>query len=392
MLELVVDFLTKKKKGVNMGKIESKGRDILRRQFYDRSRRSRNETKLENGRKAIYNTISSKNSLRQHESQWKQFAHYVEEKYSVKSLKKIDEKLVRNYLNSLQKQGFAEKTLKSRVSAINHVMVGSGVWKENQKISLKNLRSKKLIATQYGPRKVYKGKTSSEWINAHREAYMSSRNLVDFVLAFGLRRSEIFGKSGSKYQGVTFRNLGHLKGSKFLFVEVIGKGGKYRIATVRADMAQEMWEEYGLYSREYQQEYFEKDTSERENILKASSDRRERIFTQNKQSIPLHIHRNEYVRQKLSEAQIKYEQKFGKLVAANVNEKTTGYTRIGFKHIGENLYIYKTVYKDSHKFIEKVEPSSIVKIADWRGYVISACEVMENIGHNRLDVLLKYLN
>ena len=75
-----------------MGKIESKGRDILRRQFYDRGSQSRNEIKLANVRKAIYNTISSKNSLRQHDSQWKQFAHYVEEKHSVKSLKKIDEK------------------------------------------------------------------------------------------------------------------------------------------------------------------------------------------------------------------------------------------------------------------------------------------------------------
>lgn len=374
-----------------MGKLESKGRDVLRRQFYDRDNHSRNETKLENGRKAVYNTISSKNSLRQHESQWRQFAKYAEEKYGIKGLKKLNETVVQQYLKDLQKQEVAEKTLKSRVSAINHVMVGSGVWKENQKVSLSQMRSQKLIDAKKGAKNVYKDETSSEWIKSHKEAYMRSRELVDFTRAFGLRRSEIFGKAGAQYQGVTFRNLGHMQGSQRLFAEVIGKGGKYRIVPVRADMAQQMWDKYGEKSREYRTEYFQKDISERERMLKASSDKRERIFKQNKQNVPLHIHRNDYVRQRLAEAQAKYEKKAGKLTQAKIKDRLGGYSRIGFKRNGNQFSIYKTNYVNGQKFVEKVEPFSVVKIADWQGYAISACEVMSDVGHNRLDVLLKYM-
>lgn len=374
-----------------MGKLEAKGRDVLRRQFYDRKQHSRNETKLENGRKAVYNTISSKESLRKHQSQWRQFAQYAEDEHGIKTLKKLDETVVHKYLKDLQRQDIAEKTLKSRVTAINHVMVGSGVWKENKKISLQQLRSKGLINPKKGAKNVYKDLTSSEWLKAHTEAYMRSKELVDFTRAFGLRRSEIFGKSGAQYQGVTYRNLGHMEGSKRLFAEVVGKGGKYRIVPVRADMAQEMWDKYGEKSREYRTEYFQKDISERERMLKASSDKRDRIFKQNKQNVPLHIHRNDYVRQRLSEAQAKYEKKAGKLTQAKIKDRKTGYSRIGFRRDGKQFTIYKTVYAAGQKFVEKVEPFSVVKIADWQGYAISACEVMSDVGHNRLDVLLKYL-
>lgn len=374
-----------------MGKLESKGRDILRSQYYDRGNRSRNETKLDNGSKAIYNTIFSKNSLKQHESQWRQFAQYAEERFGLRGLKKVDEIVVQSYLTDLQHNGVAEKTLKSRVSAINHVMVGSGVWKENKKVSLSLLRSEKLIEAQRGAKKVYKAQTSSEWIKTHREAYMSSKELIDFTRAFGLRRSEIFGKASSSYQGVTYRNLGHMKGSKRLFVEVIGKGGKYRIVTVRQDMSKEMWMKYGANSREYRQEYFKKEVAERERMLKASSDKQERLFKQNKQSVPLHIHRNEYVRQRLCETQDKWEKKVGGLTAEKIKERIGGYSRIGFKRKGNQFVIYKTTYANGQKFVEQVKPFSVVKIADWQGYTISACEVMENVGHNRLDVLLRYM-
>lgn len=375
-----------------MSKLESKGRDILRRQFYNRDQFSRNEIKLENGRKVVYNTISSKNSLRQHESQWRQFARYAEENHGVKGLKKLDKKVVHKYIKELQKTGVAEKTLKSRISAINHVMVGSGVWKENQKLSLSQMRSEGHINAQKGSQKVYKDLTSREWLKANEGAYMASKELIDFTRAFGLRRSEIFGKAGSQYQGVTFRNLGHMEGSKRLFVEVIGKGGKYRVAPVRADMAREMWSKYGEQSREYRKEYFEKDASERERMLKASSRKSERIFTHNKQSVPLHIHRNDYVRERLIECQQKWEKKHGGLTAGKIKNRMTGYSRIGFKVDDGRYSIYKTTYAGGRKFVQEVKPFSVVKIGDWQGYAISACEVMSDVGHNRLDVLLKYLD
>ena len=190
-----------------MSKLEAKGRDILRKQYYDRSKVAREAIKLENGRHAVYNTISSKNSLRQHESQWRQFATYASEKYNVKGLKKVDKQMVASYLNELKAQGVAEKTLKSRVSAINHVMVGSGVWKNNQKVSLTDLRIKGAVSHEKGSRSVYKPLTAKEWRKANQGAYRANKELVDLSRAFGLRRSEIFGKSGSSYKGLTFRNF-----------------------------------------------------------------------------------------------------------------------------------------------------------------------------------------
>ena len=136
---------------------------------------------------------------------------------------KLCNRTVASYLNELKAQGVAEKTLKSRVSAINHVMVGSGVWKSNQKVSLTDLRTKGAVSHEKGARRVYKPLTGKEWREANKEAYRANMELVDLSRAFGLRRSEIFGKAGSSYKGLTFRNLGHVEGSKRLFAEVIVK-------------------------------------------------------------------------------------------------------------------------------------------------------------------------
>lgn len=374
-----------------MSKLEAKGRDILKKQFYERSQRSRNETKLNNGRKAVYNTISSKNSLRQHLSQWKQFANYADEK-GIKGLKKLDNTLIYGYIRDLQVNGMAEKTLKSRISAINHVLVGSGVWKENQRVSLKEMRSEGHISASKGPIGVYKGYSTQEWIERHHEAYTSSQELIDFCRAFGLRRSEIFGKKGSRYQGVTFRNLGHMPESERLFAEVIGKGGKYRVVPVRDDFAKEMWAKYGEKSRVYRPGYFKKQKTEREQLLKTSSKASERLFKSNKQNIPLHIHRNDYVRQRLIECQKNNEKKAGELTRERFESRRVGYTKLGFIRDDKGQYqIFKTTYVGGKRIRESVNPYSTIKIADWHGYVISACQVMENVGHNRLDVLLKYL-
>ena len=59
------------------------------------------------------------------------------------------------------------------------------------------------------------------------------------------------------------------------------------------------------------------------------------------------------------------------------------------KQVGR-FYI-KTYYRDGERIRESVRPFETVQIGDWKGYAISATDVSRFVGHNRLDVLQKYL-
>ncbi len=377
-------------------KLIQKGIDILTKQYYDREK-SRELIKLKNnGRYARYDVISSSNSLKQHIIQWNQFAIYIYEKHNIKSLRKITEDLVIDFLTSEIDKNLAEKTLKSRVTAINHVMVGSGVWNTQQRVSLKDMRSKDNISRSKGALSVYKDYTSEEWRERFREDYKANYEAIDISRAFGLRRSEIYGKKGSKYNGLTFRNLGHLENSRILFAEVIGKGGKYRIAPVREDMASIMWERYGSRSKSYRYEYFQKNEAERKKILLASNTNNDEcLFQTENRSIPLHINRNEYVLSKLKERQNYWETKrsIEEVASDKATNNIIGYSRINFKYndVSHETSIYRVSYKNKIRHRLKVDPFSIVKIGTWQGYVIAATDVMRYVGHNRLDVLNRYL-
>lgn len=372
-------------------KLEKKGENILKEQFYGREYISRNDTKSQYGRSTNYNTISSSNSLKQHTKQWRMFAKFVFEQYGVKTLKKIELNMVVAFLQRELSDGLSEKTIKARITAINHVMVGTGVWKENQKLSLSKLRKDGFISKVKGATRVYKKLTSEEWRERNQNQYVFNQEVIDFTRAFGLRKSEIYGNHG-QYKGVTFRNFGHVEGSQNLLVEVIGKGGKYRIATVREDFSEKMWEKYGHICRTYPKDYFQKTDEEREKILKASSKAKERIFQIPPRAIPLHINRSEYVQKLLQEKQDKWEKYYKKITAQDFKDKKVGYTRIQFnKQENGKFFLYKTVYKKGEKIVSVVDPFSIIQIGTWRGYAVAAVEVSNNVGHNRLDVLRKYM-
>lgn len=376
-----------------MGKIAMKGYDILSKQYKNRTV-SRDKVKEQNnGRYARYDTVSSTASLVQHQKQWTQFAKYLEEEHGLKGLKKINQEHVREFIRQEQARGLSEKTLKARVTAINHVMIGSKVWEPNQRVSLTSMRSEGHISASKGATRIYKDLTAEEFRTQNTAVYEANKELIDFSRAFGLRRSEIFGKKGSEYEGVTFRNLGHVEGSERLFAEVIGKGGKYRLAPVREDMREQMWAKYGDSSRVYTKEYLNKPVSERETMLKARTNANERLFQSESRKFGLHINRNEYVEQQLRERQAFWEKKAGKMTEKIFQERKTGYSRIGFKYDEKTgrTQLYKTYYRDGQKIIENVRPFETVQIGNWKGYAISATDVSRFVGHNRLDVLQKYL-
>lgn len=366
---------------------------LLTKQFEQAKGFSRTQFKQEsNGRYSNYSKISSEGSFAQHVRQIKDVGEWLSEEKGVRKIGQIKKEYLVEYLNQCQAKGMAEKTLKSRVTAINHVMVGSGVWEAQQAISLKQLRSSGAISEQKGPRDVYKPLTASEWREREPRAYQKHKEVVDFARAFGLRRSEIEGKSKTGYNGVTFKNIGYLKDSKKLFVEVVGKGGKYRIATVREDMAKEMWDKYGKQAKEYSSDYFAKPLEERVAILRAETQKSSRVFSKIKKTLPLHINRNEYVQKRLEEKQDKYE-KIRLQGGGGGGGGAVGYSRIQFKvdsSTGE-ISPYKVDYKNGERIVTQVDPFATVTIGTWRGYVIAACEVMQDVGHNRLDVINKYM-
>lgn len=363
---------------------------LLTKQFEQAKGFSRTQFKQENnGRYSNYSKISSEGSFAQHVRQIKDVGEWLAKEKGVRKIGQIEKEYLVEYLNQCQAKGMAEKTLKSRVTAINHVMVGSGVWEAQQAISLRKLRSSGAISEQKGPRGVYKPLTASEWREREPRAYQKHKEVVDFARAFGLRRSEIEGKSKTGYNGITFSNIGYLKGSNKLFVEVIGKGGKYRFASVREDMAKEMWNKYGKQAKEYSPDYFAKPLEERKAILRAETQKSSRLFNKIKKALPLHINRNEYVQKRLEEKQDKYK----KIRLQGGGGGAIGYSRIRFKVDSDTGEIspYKVDYKNGEQIVSQVDPFATVTIGTWRGYVIAACEVMQEVGHNRLDVLKTYM-
>ncbi|KPJ21730.1 hypothetical protein [Streptococcus phocae] len=155
-----------------------------------------------------------------------------------------------------------------------------------------------------------------------------------------------------------------------------------------------MWDRYGAQSREYPTNYLRKSEEEREKaLLSAGSRKKEQLFKVNKRSLPLHINRNEYVQQRLIERQQYWEQKKGTLTVDYIQKHSIGYSRIGFTHHAQRNWtnLYRTSYKNGQKVVEKVNPFAVVKVGTWQGYAIAATDVMRDVGHNRLDVLRRYL-
>ena len=379
-------------------KLAKKGIRVLK-ELTEKDVTARSELKQKtNGRFSQYGVISAEKSFSQHVRQWQQVAEYLTQKYEIKKLKAISVDMIIDFIISEYKKGLGEKTLKARITAINHVLVGSGVWEVNQAISLKQIRDKGLLSRQKAPTNVYKALTSEEWRKDNPRLYEAHRDIIDFARAFGLRREGIFGSpEGQKgrYKGVTFQNLGYIEGQDTLFVETIEKGGKYHVAVVRDDFKKEMWVKYGHLARKYAREYFEKSEEERKKLLERNSRAKERIFTKQDKRIPLHINRNEYVQHKLQDRQKYWSKKFAQREKQGKGGKQVGYSRIGFKYNPQTnrTEIYKTVYKKGQKgaIIEPVNPWDVVKIGTWRGYAIAACDVMRYVGHNRLDVTIKYM-
>lgn len=135
-----------------------------------------------------------------------------------------------------------------------------------------------------------------------------------------------------------------------------------------------------------------KTEDERKKILKASSKAKERMFPTAPRGIPLHIHRSEYVQEKLKERQRYYEKIYGKMTTDYFHQQKIGYSRLHHRREkSKKLSLFKIDYKGKTRSVTAVDPFETVEIGAWRGFAIVEAEVSELVGHNRLDVLRKYM-
>lgn len=335
-----------------LSKIDKQGRSVLLRAFQNGKSLSRHEEKKKgNDHKLIF----AEKSLENHLKNWTKFATWAESQ-GVKTMGKFSDELVTRFLVEQAEQGgrtgqgASKKTLESYLGSINKVMMASGRWEKSEKMELAKVDG---LDVRRLRRSVYKPLNGQEWRERHGRAYERHRDTLDTIRAFGLREGEL--KELNRHSFLVDQ------GGK-MYVQTIGKGGKYRVAEVaNKELNERMLGLYGQYAKQVAdpksyngQGRFE---SDRKNMAL-----RLNLSGSNNHKIPKHIFRAEYA-QKLLEAKLE--------ASESVPRQWVGYS---------HLKADKSEY-------DRYE----VKIGTYRGSAKAFLEVSQNLGHNRLDVLNKYL-
>ena len=333
-----------------MGKMEMKGIRILNDARTLGRVKTRDELKQQG---KSFGAITSPRSLEIHKSNWKDFSTWLE-KENIKSLKKIDDDLVKKYIIEKSSCGgrggnaASVKTLKSCITSINKVMCSSNLWKEDDRVKLKSISE---ITISEEQKSVYKKETPDKWRKAHKRAYESNKAYIDTLSAFGLRRREM--------SNLSRRSFVIDKDNK-MYVQTIGKGGKVRLVESTDKQNDVMFKLYGDYAKRIDnvEEFRVKLSSV--HILKATQAEPLNLKQANNHKIPSHIFRAEYAKTLLWE----------KIEQYSVNGEHRAYTTISKEDMGRDI---ETTIKGH------------------TGSVRAFYEVSVNLGHNRLDVLTKYI-
>lgn len=331
---------------------------------WDKGRRSSRQDIKKLGKES--EAITSQKSHEIHKTNWQKFAEWADKKHNIKRLGKITKEIVKEYLQEEAKQGGRDgkgasyKTLQTYLTAINKVMVSSQRWTESDKPTM--TKWKQDIEIRKDSRDVYKSLTGKEWIERNPKEYKKYNQVIETIRAFGLRSKEL--------KELNTKSFIKDKNGK-LYVQTIGKGGKYRIAECASDMNNKMMEWYGGKAQEVNdikefKGYYDEETAKEylRNQIR-NSKKRLNIKYSKSERMPKHIFRADYAQRLLNE---KIEELKG------VSEGVRGYStfKTGELRSG-NLRRYET------------------QIGAYKGNAEAFREVSRNLGHNRLDVLLRYL-
>ena len=224
-------------------------------------------------------------------------------------------------------------------------MLISGRWDKNDMPSLKKMD----IKIRDEQKRIYKKESASDWFNKNQKVYERHKEYIDTVRAFGLRSREM--KDLSK--GSFFYDTKQDK----MFVSVIGKGGKMRTVESTKEMNEKMKEQYARIALKGDISSFK---SNKEKLLEYTKKQPLEIRGAYNEHIPKHIFRSEYAKTLLEE----------KIKQYSVNGEHRAYTTISKEDMGRDI---ETTIKGH------------------TGSVRAFYEVSANLGHNRLDVLTKYI-
>lgn len=320
--------------------------------------------------------ITSPKSLEKHVFSWKNFAEYANEK-NINRLSQVTPDLVQDYLQERAdyggRSGFgaSEKTLKGYTTGINKVMLGAGLWEQGLEFSKLDIEVNR---SNLGS--MNKLENSKEWMDNHIDTYNSYQQAIDTIRAFGLRSNE-------------FKNLNEksfVYDSGNLYVQTVGKGGKYRVAECRDDMKSQMISTYKDYIHHENVQNLKSNAGNAEYVNDWSKSAPLKVKGYNSSRFPKHIFRSEY-------AQSMLEQKF--------EEYGDGQIRVAYSNAKidyddpDHTVIQKHMYENGNRWYEPVKEVATndiqTSIGGYEGNLAAFRDVSENLGHNRLDVLLKYL-
>ena len=296
--------------------------------------------------------ISSPRSLEIHESSWKEFSDWVVKEYDVKTLGKVNKEMLNEFIKYKSEnggrngKGASVKTLKTYITGVNKVMLISGRWDKNDMPSLKKMD----IKIKEEQKRIYKKESASDWLNKNQKVYERHKEYIDTVRAFGLRSREMKDLSKGSFFYDTKKDK--------MFATVIGKGGKLRTVESTKEMNEKMKEQYSRIALKGDISSFK---SNKEKLLEYTKKQPLELRAAYNEHIPKHIFRSEYAQTLLKEKTEEYKSDRAVLKAYS-----------GLK------------IEDKYKDIETT-------IKGHRGAVRAFYEVSENLGHNRLDVLTKYI-
>lgn len=331
-------------------RLKEEGERNLKRQFNNARGKSRTIAKKTGEDKLL---IFSDISLKNHLNNWNQFADWVHENYKMRSVGKITPEHVEKYIKELNGQGMSKKTLQSRIGAINKTM--GKRWSEKEKPILSKMNIEVISVKENS----YKQFTAQEWRDRNEKRYGNYKETFDTVSAFGLRKKEL--------RELNQKSFLIDKNGK-IFVQTIGKGGKYRIAECTKEKNDEMVELYKKNSQKIGDiTSFKQDKKFLERAIKTDNLKLDLRGSKNERN-SWHIFRSEYA-QKLLEEKI---ERYNNLLNENYKSKQ-GYSTINVLKQENEL---KEIY---------------TQIGKYRGSALAFVEVSRNLGHNRLDIMLRYI-
>lgn len=298
--------------------------------------------------------IFSEVSLKNHMNNWEQFSDWLDDNYKMRRLSQLKPEHVEEYIKVLNAQGLSKKTLQSRIGAINKVMAER--WSESEKPKL----SKMNIEVKSTKENSYKQLTAKEWKNENEKRYNNYKDTFDTVSAFGLRKKEL--------RELNEKSFLIDKNNK-IYVQTIGKGGKYRIAECTSEKNDEMVKMYKSKSTKIDDINNFKFSKELLSRTIKNNDVRLNLNGANNERNSWHIFRSEYA-QKLLEEKL---EGFKSELEGDYT-KTQGYSTIN-------------VLKSSDDDLKGI----YTEMGIYKGSALAFVEVSRNLGHNRLDIMLKYI-